>query len=219
MRSDDTVRWTNDVFTRRDNRKRQKSSFHSSASLDVTLHLFISSLSAGSKGGWGVARLWSWKYQMTLNIEPSCHTKCIWIMVCWVNKHLYKLGIHMLYYNLRLPLIVFYTSDQSQVVTFLLITLILSFNTKIVIYNLIEPLLCSELIASSGWHGFVICLSLMYAVVPMVCIVNTLSTKCFRRLQSAFITRNGRTWRMGCIMMLYYEWHQVRCYDCQLLPV
>lgn len=97
MGSDDTVRWTNDAFTRRDNRKRQKSSFHSSASLDVTLRLFISSLNAGSKGGWGVARLWSWKYQVTLNIEPSCHTKCIWIMVCWVNKHLYKLGIHMLY--------------------------------------------------------------------------------------------------------------------------
>lgn len=96
MGSDDTIRWTNDVFTRRDNRRRQTSSFHSSGSLDVTLHLFISSLNAGSKGGWGVARIWSWKYQVTLNIEPSCHTKCIWIMGCWVNKHLHEL-VHLAY--------------------------------------------------------------------------------------------------------------------------
>lgn len=48
----DTRRRKDDVSTGRDNGKRRMSSFHSSISLDVTLHLFISSLTTGSKGGW-----------------------------------------------------------------------------------------------------------------------------------------------------------------------
>lgn len=85
VENDESIRRTDDVFTGRDNGKRRMSSFHSSVSLDVTLHLFISSLNAGSKGGWGVVRIWSWKYQVTLNIEPTCHTKCIRIIVCCVE--------------------------------------------------------------------------------------------------------------------------------------
>lgn len=48
-----TRRRMDDVFTERDKGKRRMYSFHSSGSLDVTLHLFISLLNAGSKGEGG----------------------------------------------------------------------------------------------------------------------------------------------------------------------
>lgn len=66
LAENDDTRRTDDVFTGGDNGKRRTPSFHSSAALDVTLHLFISSLNARIKRGrgWGavVARVWSWNY-------------------------------------------------------------------------------------------------------------------------------------------------------------
>lgn len=67
VENDESIRRTDDVFTGRDNGKRRMSSFHSSVSLDVTLHLFISSLNAGSKGGWGGSK--------DLELEISSDTK------------------------------------------------------------------------------------------------------------------------------------------------
>lgn len=59
-------RMDDDVFTGRDKGKRRMSSYHSSFSLDVTLHLFISALNAGSKGE-GVSK--------GLELEISSDTK------------------------------------------------------------------------------------------------------------------------------------------------
>lgn len=58
------------MFTGGDKGKRQMSSFHSLFSLDVTLHLFISLMNGGSKRGGG-GRVWSWNYQVILNMEAA----------------------------------------------------------------------------------------------------------------------------------------------------
>lgn len=71
---DDRGRKMDDVFTE-DKRKRRMSSFHSLFFLDVTLHLFISFLNGGSNRERGVVRVWRWKYQVTLNIEPHLSHK------------------------------------------------------------------------------------------------------------------------------------------------
>lgn len=79
-----------------DNGERRTSFFHSSVSLDVTLHLFISPLTCGSnmrvvewRGGeagerW--AKPWSWAYQVSPNIEPIISKVAhIRIIVCHVE--------------------------------------------------------------------------------------------------------------------------------------
>ena len=63
--NDTKRRMHDDVFTGRD-KGRRRMSYHSSLSLDVTLHLFISALNAGSKGE-GVSK--------GLELEISSDTK------------------------------------------------------------------------------------------------------------------------------------------------
>lgn len=89
---------SDEVLTGRDNGERRTSSFHSSISLDVTLHLFISSLTCSSKmrvdewrGEEGGPRTWSWAYQVSPNIEPISKVVHIWIIVCrveWINERM-----------------------------------------------------------------------------------------------------------------------------------
>ncbi len=85
----------------RDNGKRRMSSFHSSVSLDVTLHLFISFLNVGSKEEGGRARVWNRKNQVTLNLEHHvtpqhirlivlcCKTDVKRVLICINISHLF----------------------------------------------------------------------------------------------------------------------------------
>lgn len=78
-----------EVFTGRDNGERRTFSLHSPVSLDVTFHLFITSLTCISKmrvAEWkGEARTWSWAYRVSPNIERLNEVVRIRMIDCCVE--------------------------------------------------------------------------------------------------------------------------------------